>query len=105
MPQKIKNLKKKPSVQHKKRPLKQVKKQQQQQQQPQAERRDSSYGAPAPPRRQVIIKQAGNHSNSRVIPFKVLNDTRNQDLWSCSRIRDVALWDKLKIDLERQGVG
>ena len=62
MPPKIKNLKKKPLVQHKKRPLKQVKKEQQQQ--PQAERRDSSYGAPAPPKRQVIIKQAGNQSNS-----------------------------------------
>ena len=61
MPPKIKNLKKKPLVQHKKRPLKPVKKEQQQ---PQAERRDSSYGAPAPPKRQVIIKQAGNHSNS-----------------------------------------
>ena len=78
MPQKIKNLKKKPSVQHKKRPLKQVRKQQQQQQQqPQAERRDSSYGAPAPPKRQVIIKQAGNQSNSLVIHFKLLNDTIN----------------------------
>ena len=62
-PKFIKNLKKKPLVQHKKRPLKPVKKEQQQQQ-PQAERRDSSYGAPAPPKRQVIIKQAGNHSNS-----------------------------------------
>ena len=58
MPPKIKNLKKKPLVQHKKRPLKQVKKEQQVPQ-PQAERRDSSYGAPAPPKRQVIIKQAG----------------------------------------------
>ena len=66
MPPKIKNLKKKPLVQHKKRPLKQVKKEQQLQQ-PQAERRDSSYGAPAPPKRQVIIKQAGNHLNSTKI--------------------------------------
>ena len=77
MPPKIKNLKKKPLVQHKKRPLKQVKKQQQHQQQyqqqPQAERRDSSYGAPAPPKRQVIIKQAGNYSNS-FIPVYYLPD-------------------------------
>ena len=30
--------------------------------------------------------------------------TRNQDLWSCSRIPDVALWDEPNIELECQSV-
>ena len=30
----------------------------------------------------------------------LLYTTRSQDLWSCSRIQDVVLWDKPNIDLE-----
>ena len=48
---------KKPLVQNKKRPLVQNKKRPQPK--IKAERRQSSYGAPAAPKRQVIIKQAG----------------------------------------------
>ena len=35
--------------------------------QPQAERRESSYGAPAPPKRQVIIKPAGKYTKSKLL--------------------------------------
>ena len=37
---------------------------------------------------------------SHVICFAVLINTRNQDLWSCSRIKNVALWDELNIELD-----
>ena len=34
----------------------------------------------------------------------VLMRTRNQDLWSCSRIWDMALWDEMNIALKCQSV-
>ena len=54
---------KKPLVQNKKRPVT-VKRPQPK---IKAERRESSYGAPAAPKRQVIIKPAGKHAKSKLL--------------------------------------